>query len=68
MLVQAALQTGARYGQLANLKVKDFNSDTGTVDFRSKKGKGKEKEYQCTLSDEGIRFFKAACADAPMAR
>ena len=30
-LVQAALETGARYGELANLKVKDFNRDSGTL-------------------------------------
>lgn len=61
-LVQAALQTGARYGQIAKLKVADFNPDVGTIDFRSLKGRGKEKTYSCVLSDEGKQFFKQACA------
>ena len=38
----------------------DFNSDVGTIDFRSRKGRGKEKSYSCVLTDEGIRFFKQA--------
>ena len=61
-LVQAALQTGARYGQIANLKVGDFNPDVGTIDFRSRKGRGKEKVYSCVLSDEGKQFFKQVSA------
>lgn len=61
MLVQAALQTGARVGQIKNMKVKDFIPDTGTIDFRSKKGRGKEKSFSCLLSDEGILFFKQVC-------
>ena len=61
-LVQAALQTGARYGQIVELKVSDFNPDTGTIDFQSRKGRGREKAYSCVLTDEGIRFFKQACA------
>jgi integrase len=61
-LVQAALLTGGRYGQIAKLKVADFNPDTGTVDFRSKKGRGEEKSFSCVLSDEGIQFFKQVSA------
>jgi integrase len=61
-LVQAALQTGARYGQIVELKVADFNPHSGTVDFRSRKGRGKEKSYSCVLTEEGIHFFKQTCA------
>jgi integrase len=60
-LVQAALQTGARYGQIVKLKASDFNPDSGTIDFRSRKGRGKEKSFSCVLTDEGIRFFKQVC-------
>lgn len=61
-LVYGALQSGGRYGQLAALRVSDFNSDVGTIDFRSRKGRGKEKVYSCVLTDEGARFFKQVCA------
>ena len=61
-LVYGALQSGGRYGQLAALRVSDFNSDVGTIDFRSRKGRGKEKVYSCVLTDEGTRFFKQVCA------
>jgi integrase len=37
-LVQAALQTGARYGQLAALVVADFNPDAATVRMTTLKG------------------------------
>ena len=61
-LVQGALLSGGRYGQVAALRVSDFNPSVGTIDFRSRKGKGKEKAYSCVLTDEGIRFFRQACA------
>ena len=57
-LVHGALYTGGRYGQIAALTISDFNPDVGTIDFRSRKGRGKEKSYSCVLTDEGIRFFK----------
>ena len=59
---KGALQSGGRYGQLAKSKVVDFNARVGTIDFRSRKGKGQEKSYSCILNDEGVRFFKQACA------
>lgn len=62
LLVQAALQTGGRYGQLTELKVAGFNQDVGTIEFRSRKGRGKEKAYSCVLTDEGIQFFRQVCA------
>jgi integrase len=61
-LVQAALQTGARYGQLAQLVVSDFNADVGTVRTRTRKGDGHDKEYHITLTTEGVNFFEELCA------
>jgi integrase len=58
-LVQAALQTGCRYGELAQLKVADFHVDTGTVAIRvSKTGKSRH----VVLTDEGRAFFRQVCA------
>ncbi|GGF29081.1 phage-related integrase [Aliidongia dinghuensis] len=53
-LVQAALLTGARYGELVVLTVGDFNPDAGTVHIRFSKG-GKARHI--VLSDEGKSFF-----------
>ena len=54
LLVQAALQTGCRYGELANLVVADFNSDSGTLAIRlSKTGKPRH----VVLTDEGQALF-----------
>jgi integrase len=61
-LVLAGLNTGGRYGQIAGLTANDFNPDVGTIDFRSRKGRGKEKSYSCVLTDEGVHFFKQAVA------
>ena len=58
-LVQAALQTGARYGELARLTVADFNSDAGTVAIRVTKS-GNSRHV--VLTDEGAAFFKQMCA------
>ena len=56
-LVQAALQTGARYGELARLTVADFNDDSGTVAVRvSKTGKARH----IVLTEEGAAFFREA--------
>jgi integrase len=55
-LVQAALATGARYGELAALRVSDFNPDSGTVHVRkSKSGKGRH----IVLNAEGVTLFKS---------
>ena len=62
MIVNAALQTGARYGQLASLQARDFNPDSNTVTMRSSKGRGKERVYNVALSDEGARFFEQVTA------
>jgi integrase len=58
-LVQAALETGARYGELAAMEVADFNKDTGTVAIRRSKG-GKARHV--VLTEEGAAFFKEVCA------
>jgi integrase len=58
-LVQAALQSGCRYGELIRLTVADFNADAGTVAIRtSKSGKAR----YVILSDEGRIFFERLCA------
>ena len=54
-LVRAALETGARYSELARLEVVDFNADAGTVAIRkSKTGKARH----IVLTDEGAAFFQ----------
>jgi integrase len=58
-LVQAALLTGARYGELGRLTVTDFNPDAGTIAIRlSKSGKSRH----VYLSDEGVNLFKRLSA------
>jgi integrase len=54
-LVQAALQTSARYGELARLIVADFNADVGTINIRQSKS-GKPRHV--VLTDEGQEFFR----------
>jgi len=61
-LLQGALLTGARYGQLARVTVSDFNPDAGTLRLRTRKGNGSERVYHVHLSDEGQVFFARACA------
>lgn len=58
-MVQAALQSGARYGELAALKVNDFNPDAGILTIRDSKS-GKPRHI--VLTDEGIAFFKSVIA------
>jgi integrase len=59
LLVQAALQTGARYGELGRLQVEDFNPDAGTLFIgRSKTG----HQRHIVLTDEGQAFFRQLCA------
>ena len=55
----AALQTGARYQELARLKVADFNPDVGTLAiWQSKSGKPRH----VVLTDEGVDFFRQITA------
>jgi integrase len=57
-LVQAALETGARYGELTALEVSDFNKDAGTLAIRRSKA-GKPRHV--VLTEEGIAFFGEVC-------
>jgi len=61
-LLQAALLTGARYGQLVQLVVSDLNVDAGTLRLRTRKGDGSERVYHVHLTDETQDFLQAACA------
>lgn len=54
-LVQAALLTGARYGELCQLDVRDFQAVSGTLFIRDSKS-GKPRHI--VLNDEGVSFFK----------
>ncbi|MBI1775114.1 MAG: site-specific integrase [Proteobacteria bacterium] len=58
-LVQGALLTGCRYGELAALRCSEFNADSGTVTVRvSKSGKPRH----VVLNDDGLSFFASAAA------
>lgn len=61
-LVQAALQTGARYSELGRLRVEDFNCDAGTVTIRQSKV---DKSRHVVLTDEGIELFTQLVAGKP---
>lgn len=61
MLVQAALFTGARCGELGRLLVKDFNPTAGTVFFLGK-GTGEWKPRQVVLTQEARDWFQGLCA------
>jgi integrase len=58
-LVQVALQTGARLGELQRLQVTDFNVDSGTIAIRQSKS-GKSRHV--VLTDEGSALFTQLCA------
>jgi integrase len=54
-IVEAALLTGARYGELAAMTASDFNPDSGTVHIRTSKA-GKARHV--VLNDEGRALFE----------
>jgi integrase len=54
-MVEAALQTGCRYGELTRLRVHDFNPDAGTLAIRRSKS-GKPRHV--VLTDEGVGLFR----------
>jgi integrase len=60
MLVQAALLTGCRYGELSRILVTHVNLDTGLVYINpeTKSGKGRH----VPLNAEGLRFFQQQIA------
>jgi integrase len=58
-LVIAALLTGARYGELAAMRIGDFDPAVGTIHIpRSKSGKPRH----IFLTEEGQQFFASAAA------
>jgi integrase len=62
LLVRAALETGARYGELCELRVHDFNLDSDTLEIRQSKS-GKSRHV--VLTKEGATFFRQLCAGRP---
>jgi integrase len=54
-LVHAALQTGARYSELARLQVADFDEASGTLHVRKSKV---NKDRRIILTSEGREFFR----------
>jgi integrase len=61
-MVQAALLTGCRYSELANLRCVDFNSDSDTLTIRQAKA-GKSRHV--VLTDEGQTLFTDWTAGRP---
>jgi integrase len=61
-LVQGALETGARYGELCALTVSDFNPDSGTIAVRQSKS-GKPRHI--VLTDDGTEFFRVLTTGRP---
>lgn len=58
-LVQGALLTGCRYGELVRLEVGDFDASAATVHIRDSKA---GKPRRVPLDDEGLAFFRAVTA------
>ena len=54
-LVQAALLTGARYGELSRLEVAEFNAKSGTLHIRTSKS-GHARHV--VLTKEGVSLFR----------
>jgi integrase len=61
-MVQAALLTGCRYGELAALRPEDFDSEAGTIRIRAAKS-GKARHV--VLTEEGIILFRRLAAGKP---
>jgi integrase len=57
-LVRAALYTGARYGDLARLRILDFDAASLILLIARPKG---DKARKVHLTDEGAAFFEAIC-------
>jgi integrase len=57
-LVQAALLTGCRYGELCRLTVSDFNPDSDTLAIHQSKS-GKPRHV--VITEEGAEFFRKLC-------
>jgi integrase len=61
-MVEAALASGCRYGELCRLQVSDFNVDNGSVHVRQSKS-GKDRHV--ILTSEGIALFTELTAGKP---
>jgi integrase len=68
-MVECALQTGCRYGELCRLVVEDFNQDSGTLAIRQSKT-GRPRHV--VLTDEGaalfVRLTAGRAGDEPILR
>ena len=62
-LVQAALLTGARYGELTAMLVGDYLSDTSAIHIRESKN-GRPRHIP--LNDQGAAFFEQLAAGRPI--
>jgi integrase len=60
-LIRAALETGARYSELARLRVADLNSDAGTLHIRMSKTGAKH----IVLTTDGKAFFSQLAVGRP---
>jgi integrase len=58
-LVRAGLETGARYSELARLRVEDLNADAGTLAIHKSKSL---KPRHILLTPEAVKFFRSHCA------
>ena len=58
-LVRAALESGARYSELARLEVTDLNPTSGTLHIRKSKT---HKARHVILTAAGVAFFATHCA------
>jgi integrase len=58
-MIQAALLTGFRYGELAALCLEDFDSEAGTIRIRTAKS---GKPRYVVLTDDGIMLFHRLAA------
>jgi integrase len=61
-LVQCALLTGARYGEVAGFRVADFDRDAGIVTVRSSKPGGRR---HIVLTDDGTALFEQHVSGKP---
>lgn len=57
-LIEAAILTGARYGELTGARVRDFDPKGGTLHLAGKTG-----ARTAYLSDQAVAFFKAQAKD-----
>ena len=61
-LVQCALLTGCRYGEITRFKADDFDRDAGIITVRRSKS-GKQRHV--VLTEDGVAFFERHTAGKP---